>query len=71
MCNVPYIGKRLCYVLKDSPLAISVMQDIMDHGVAFKYDRKNGPSVELRDGTTVYLDDSSHVPIFGWKLQDR
>ena len=62
MCNVPYLGQRLVHVLKDSPPAISVKQDVMDHGVTFSYSRESGPSVSLPDGTIVYLDDSQHVP---------
>ena len=62
MCNVPYLGKRLVHVLKDSPPAISVKQDVMEHGVTFSYSREAGPSVSLPDGTIVYLDDSQYVP---------
>ena len=47
---------------KDSPPAISVKQDVMDHGVTFSYSRESGPSVSLPDGTIVYLDDSQQVP---------
>jgi len=53
MCNVPYIGKRFCYVLKDSPPAISVIRDVMDYGITFSYGRESGPTVSLQDGTTV------------------
>ena len=62
MCNVPYIGERFCYVLKDCPPAISVRSDVMDHGVTFSYSRESGPSVSLPDGTIVYLDTNIGVP---------
>ena len=61
MCDVPYLGKRLCHVLEDSPPAISVRQDVMDHGVTFTFSRESGPHVSLPDGTIVYLDDSQYV----------
>jgi len=35
MCNVPYLGKRQCFVLPDCPPALSVQRDVMDHGVFF------------------------------------
>ena len=62
MCNVPFICKRLCYILKDSPPAISVQQDVKDYGVSFSYTRNDGPSATMPDGTVVYLDASRYVP---------
>ena len=42
MCNVPYIGKRQCYVLRDSPPAIPVKCDVDDHGIVFSYSGASG-----------------------------
>jgi hypothetical protein len=58
----PFLGKRICYVLKDSPPAISVQQDVTDHDISFSYNRKDGPSATMPDGTVVYLDASRYVP---------
>ena len=63
VCNVPYIGKRQCRVMKDSPPLISVREDVVDHGVIFKYTRAGGSTAQLRVGTIVYLHNSQDVPI--------
>ena len=63
MCNIPFLGKRQCHVLDDSPPAISVRSDVMDYGVKFSYSRENGPSVSLSDGTIVYLQDLTSTPV--------
>ena len=61
MSNVPYLGYRQCHVHDDCPPALSVRSEVRDYGVTFSYSREAGPSVSLRDGTTVYLmDDTTH-----------
>ena len=41
------------------PPALSVNEDVEDHGTIFIYSRETGPYVTLADGTVVYLDTSS------------
>ena len=62
MCNIPFLGKRQCFVLDESPPAISVKCDCDYHGITFSYSKKNGPTIALPNGTEVYLDDSHSVP---------
>ena len=62
-CNVPYLGKRRCYVMSDCPPLLSVNDEVEDHGAVFLWDRKDGARATLADGTTVYLPTSrTNVP---------
>ena len=64
MCNVPYLGYRQCDVLPGCPPALSVRQEVDDHGVIFSYTHKDGPKITLRNGTEIYLEHANRsVPV--------
>ena len=60
--NIPYLGKRQCYVLDDCPPAISVGEEINTFGSVFIWTSTDGPRVVLSDGTIVYLHNTNTVP---------
>ena len=43
ICNVPYFGKRVCYIAKTCPPVISVKEDVDHYGNVFIYDSRYGP----------------------------
>ena len=45
ICNIPDFGKRQVRVLDESPPAISVRREILDHDVVFTYTRESGPII--------------------------
>ena len=55
ICNIPYLGKRQVRVMDDSPLALSVRREVIDHHMVFSYTRQDGPVLSLSDGTGIYL----------------
>ena len=63
LCDVPFLGKRQCYVLPDCPPCISVNEEVDDHGSVFIWTAEDGPVTTLADGTVVYLSTSQIVPI--------
>ena len=63
MCNVPYLGKREVTVLPDSPLAISVTEELDNYGGIYIQTASDGATVTLADGTHVYLQTDYGVPI--------
>ena len=62
-CNIPFLGKRQVHVLKGSPAAISATESVMHYGITLTYNRDTGASVTLPDGTVVYLEERSRVPM--------
>ena len=61
-CYVPFLGKRICYVLPDCPPVLSVNEEVDDYGAVFIWTQEDGPVATLADGTVIYLSTSQHVP---------
>ena len=60
-CDIPFLGRRQCYVLDDSVPLVSASEDIINNGHVFIYTGETGPYVQLSDGTTVYLHSDNNV----------